>query len=509
MTLGRENSSKPPVAPASYGKPAYRDAVSVAPKPTSDAVRAPRLAELLIPLTPAIDAAEGLPQAHAMRTALTAVKLGNAIGLERTALRDVYFAALLKDLGATSARSVAAHTYGPGINGFYHALHHADLTTLRGSFALAWPLLRASTSWRGRVAGFVDILIGQARGPMAIERRRSRTGASIALEMGFNRGTAEAILSQNERWDGRSRPEAYAGDAISLYGRVLNTSQAVVSAWFEGGAGHAVGELKRLSGNRLDPSLVEHSLRLLEDERFVEQLGAHDIETLLLEVEPDGYGYASASRVDRLFTGFGRFIDAKSPWTYRHSERVRELAVGAAVQLDRPYHLGATAMRRLKRAALLHDVALLATPSEVLDSRKSFSDTELELLRSTHPISKETIVRVLDLADLAPVTETYTGTEPPSLLDAPGSTLSAQQREELTAILLGLADKFEALTAPRPHRERRSFDDALGALRSEAEKAGAMHRAALVGLERFLATPTAAAVLAPRTFDPNAIVVVE
>jgi len=477
MTLGRENSSKPPVAPASYGKPAYRDAVSVAPKPTSDAVRAPRLAELLIPLTPAIDAAEGLPQAHAMRTALTAVKLGNAIGLERTALRDVYFAALLKDLQRPLRCS--AH--------------------LRARHQRLLP--RAPPCRPDHLAGFVRPGLAASKGEHAVARTRSR------LRRYPHRAGSWA--------DGhRAPPKPHrrvhrARHGISLYGRVLNTSQALVSAWFEGGAGHAVGELKRLSGNRLDPSLVEHSLRLLEDERFVEQLGAHDIETLLLEVEPDGYGYASASRVDRLFTGFGRFIDAKSPWTYRHSERVRELAVGAAVQLDRPYHLGATAMRRLKRAALLHDVALLATPSEVLDSRKSFSDTELELLRSTHPISKETIVRVLDLADLAPVTETYTGTEPPSLLDAPGSTLSAQQREELTAILLGLADKFEALTAPRPHRERRSFDDALGALRSEAEKAGAMHRAALVGLERFLATPTAAAVLAPRTFDPNAIVVVE
>jgi len=507
MTLGREDSSKPPPSP--YGKLAFRDDEAAAPNQPPGVARAPRLAELLIPLTPAIDAAEGLPPTHAMRTALTAVALGHAISLDRTALSDVYYAALLKDLGATSARSMAAHTYGPGLNGFYHALHHADLTTLRGSFGLAWPLLKTSTPWRGRIAGFVDILIGQARGPLAIERRRSRTGASIALDMGFNRSTAEAILSQNERWDGRSRPEAYAGEAISLYGRVLNASQALVSAWFEGGAGHAAWELKRLTGNRLDPSLAEHSLRLLEDARFVEQLGAQNIEALLLEVEPEGYGYASASRVDRLFTGFGRFIDAKSPWTYRHSERVRELAVGAAVQLDGPFHLGATAMRRLKRAALLHDVALLATPSEVLDSRKSFSDTELELLRSTHPLPKETIVRVLDLADLAPVTETYSGTEPPSLLDAPGSTLTAPQRQELTAVLLGLAEKFEALTAPRPHRERRSFDDALGALRSEAEKAGSMHRAALVGLERFLATPTAAAVLAPRTFDPNAIVVVE
>ncbi len=505
MTLGREDSLRASLAP--YGDRAYRGEPPVASQ-TVDVAGVPRLAAIVVPLTPAIDIAEGLPPTHAMRTALAAVRLGRLAGLDRIALRDMYYAALLKDLGATSARSMATHTYGPGTNGFYHALHHADLTTLHGSFRLAWPLLKTSRPWHRRIAGFVDITIGRAHGPIAIERRRGRTGASIALDMGFNRGTAEAILSQNERWDGRGRPEAYKGEAISLYGRVLNVSQALVSGWFEGGAPRASELLNHLSGSRLDPSLVQQALQLLEDPQFVEQIGAQNIEAVLLDVEPDGRGFASASRVDRLFTGFGRFIDAKSPWTYRHSERVRELAVGAALQLDESFHLGATAMRRLKRAALLHDVALLATPSEMLDSRKSFSDTELQLVRSNHPLSKETVLRVLDLADLAPVTETYAGMEPPSLLDAPSSILSAAQREELIVTLLGLAEKFEAITAPRPHRERRSFDDALGVLRTETENAGAMRRAALVGLERFLATPTAAAVLAPRTFDPNAIFVV-
>ncbi len=506
MTLGRDtaSASRPP---APDRLPSSRVAATAAP--TRDPNGAPRLAALLIPLTPAIDMAEGLPATHALRTAFVAVQLGQRLGFDRTALTDTYYAALLKDLGATAARSKALHTFGPGSRAVYRELHSADLSSLRGSLRVALPLLRSEGPWRQRLASFIDITFGSARGPVQIERLRGRTGASIALDMGFNRGTADAILAQNERWDGRGRPEAQAGEGVALSGRVLNVAQALVSAWFEGGVALASAQLGRLAGNQLDPSLVSHAALLLDDPRFVEALGAHDIEQVALEAEPTGRGYASASRVDRLLSGFARFIDAKSPWTYRHSERVRELAVGAGLQLDAPLQLGQAALRRLKRAALLHDLARLATPTEVLDSHRTLSDTEIELVRSGRPLLRGSLKGVLDLADLAPVTETYSGFEPATAMDATLTPLAPEQREEVIATLLSLAEKFEAMTAPRPHRERRTFDEALGVLRQETERSGGLSRAALSGLERFLATPTAAAVLAPRTFDPNAIVVVD
>lgn len=506
MTLGRDTvtPSRPPAAT----RPAARRDPAAAPS-QGGLEEGPRLAELVIPLTPAIDVAEGLPATHAMRTAVVATRLGKALALDQTALTDVYYAALLKDLGATTARSKALHTFGPASSAIYQALPAADLTTLKGSLELAVPLLRAGGPWFRRLAGFVDITFGRARGPVQIERLRGRTGASIVLDMGFSRGTADAIISRYERWDGRGRPEAFSGDETAMGGRILNAAQVVVSAWFEGGAAYASAQVSRYAGNRLDPGIAQHAVQLLAAPTFLEALGANNIEEVALAAEPTGRGYASASRVDRLATGFARFIDAKSPWTYRHSERVRDIALGAAGQLEGELQLGPTDRRRLKRAALLHDIARLATPTEVLDSHRTLSDAEIEVVRSQRPLLRASLEGLLDLADLAPVTETYVKDELPTYPEGATGGLSREERDDLMATLLNMAERFEAMTAPRPHRERRTFDEAVAALRQEADRAGGLSQVALGGLERFLATPTAAALLAPRTFDPNAILVVD
>jgi len=198
-----------------------------------------------------------------MRTALATVRIGELMGVETRALADLYYAALLKDLGATSARSKAAHTFGPGTSTVYHALHQADFSTLRGALKVAVPLMRTRAPLGRRLANFIDMTVGGARGPAEIERLRGRSGASIALDMGFSRGTADAILARNERWDGRGRPEGDSGAAIVLGGRILNVAQSLVSAWFRGGFAAAIDHLKEQAGTQLDPEIVSVALGLL------------------------------------------------------------------------------------------------------------------------------------------------------------------------------------------------------------------------------------------------------
>lgn len=507
MTLGRGDRTA--YLPRRYDGGTRREPTADETAPGPAVATAPRLCEIVVPLTPAIDAAEGAPTSHSMRTALATVRIGELMGVETRALADLYYAALLKDLGATSARSKAAHTFGPGTSTVYHALHQADFSTLRGALKVAVPLMRTRAPLGRRLANFIDMTVGGARGPAEIERLRGRSGASIALDMGFSRGTADAILARNERWDGRGRPEGDSGAAIVLGGRILNVAQSLVSAWFRGGFAAAIDHLKEQAGTQLDPEIVSVALGLLIEPTFMAELGSTDIEQRVIAAEPTGRGYVSASRVDRVFGGFARFIDAKSPWKYRHSERVRELAVGAALQLDSVNWAGSSCLRRLKRAALLHDVARLSTPSELLDSDRTFSDTELQLMRADQPIAPGVLDRVLDLADEAPVTETYVTAEHPGLVNDGQGALSRVECCELIHTLLVQAEKFEALTAPRPHRERKSLEEAVTVLRSEATEADPMAKAALAGLELFLATPAAQAVLAPRTFDPSAILVVE
>src|SRR5262249_22127624 len=69
------------------------------------------------------------------------------------------------------------------------------------------------------------------------------------------------------------------------------------------------------------------------------------------------------SCLDRIAEAFARVVDAKSPWTYQHSTRVAEIAVGVARQFD----CSAELARDLRRAALLHDIGKLGVSNLILD----------------------------------------------------------------------------------------------------------------------------------------------
>ena len=60
------------------------------------------LAELCGSLSYALDLTEGQPAGHCIRTTWIAYHTGLAAGLDAAMLRDVYYTALLKDLGCSS-----------------------------------------------------------------------------------------------------------------------------------------------------------------------------------------------------------------------------------------------------------------------------------------------------------------------------------------------------------------------------------------------------------------------
>ena len=73
---------------------------------------------------------------------------------------------------------------------------------------------------------------------------------------------------------------------------------------------------------------------------------------------------ASEARLDQVAEAFARVIDAKSPWTSRHSERVAQIALRIADVLDVPR----SAVRDLRRASLLHDIGKLGVSNAILDT---------------------------------------------------------------------------------------------------------------------------------------------
>ena len=70
---------------------------------------------------------------------------------------------------------------------------------------------------------------------------------------------------------------------------------------------------------------------------------------------------------------FADVIDAKSPFTARHSERRRRLRRRLIGQSAR---LGRGELRDLRRAGLLHDIGKLGVPNAILDKPGKLTDEE-------------------------------------------------------------------------------------------------------------------------------------
>jgi putative nucleotidyltransferase with HDIG domain len=166
-------------------------------------------------------------------------------------------------------------------------------------------------------------------------------------------------------------------------------------------------------------------------------------------------------RSDRLsrgtLTALARAIDAKSPWTAGHSERVTHLALksGRILGLTRKQ------LDNLQQAGLLHDIGKIGIPAKILDKPGKLTDEEYRII-CEHPEKGVKILQPIeDYAEVIPVAmqhhEWFNGKGYPDGL--PGEEIS------LGARILAVADVFDALTSDRPYRDGMPFQIAIEMIR--------------------------------------------
>jgi HD-GYP domain-containing protein (c-di-GMP phosphodiesterase class II) len=311
-------------------------------------------------------------------------------------------------------------------------------------------------------------------------RARCDRGAELALMLGFELETADAIRALDEHWDGGGQPRGLRGEDIPLLGRILCFAQTVEIFHAAGGMREAWAMARRRRGRWFDPTLVEALGALRADAAFWASLSHGDAASWEPE---DRLLTADDARLDRIADAFAGIVDAKSPWTYRHSDRACVIAVSLASEL------GADdgTLRDLRRAALLHDVGKLAVSNRILDKPGRLTRAELALVRE-HPVVTERILsRVPGCEHLAPMAGAHH-----ERLDGGGYPRGLAARQlTMPMRLLAVADVYEALTSDRPYRAALRSDDALAVMRADVP--ARLDREAFAALERLLADRTGAA----------------
>jgi HD-GYP domain-containing protein (c-di-GMP phosphodiesterase class II) len=311
------------------------------------------------------------------------------------------------------------------------------------------------------------------RDSQAMYELRCERGADIARMIGLEENAAQAIRHLDEHWDGGGRPAGLAGEDISLLGRVLCLAQTMEVFWQDGGRDGALDVARRRRGTWFDPALVDSLDELRRDDAFWGSVASGAVSA----VEPaDRVLVADEAQLDRIAEAFARVVDAKSPYTGRHSEGVADIAVGLGAAL----HLDADDRRTLRRAGLLHDLGKLAISNRILDKPGRLTQEEWAIVREHPALSERILERVPFFAPLARISgnhhERLDGTGYPR--GRTGLGLDPLSR------ILAVADVAEALSAERPYRDALPATEVLAIMRRDAGTA--LDATAFAALEGYL-----------------------
>jgi putative nucleotidyltransferase with HDIG domain len=409
-----------------------------------------RLSEVLAALSHALDITEGQPRGHAERTCLIAMRVARQLGLDDGTRSSLFHAALLKDAGCSSNAAKVAALYGTDDA---DAKRDRKVTNHRKPGESIRHLYRATAPGKGPVAKVrhLKALVEHgSAGSRGLTELRCERGAEVARSVGLSVAAETAIRQLDEHWDGRGYPYALAGEEISLCGRILCLAQTAEVYWQDGGAAGACAVARDRRGAWFDPALVDALCAFEEDHAFWATLDEPRVATLepedrLLLADDDG--------LDRIAHAFAGIVDAKTPYTARHSEGVAEIAVALSAALG----FDALDQRRIRRAGLLHDIGKLGVSNRILDKPGKLDADEWAAVRRHPTWTLEILQRIPAFADLAEVAANHH-----EKLDGSGYGRGLTGAAlTFPARILVVADIAEALTADRPYRAPLPLDKVL------------------------------------------------
>ena len=431
-----------------------------------------RLSAVIGAMSYALDVTEGEAPGHAQRACKIGMRLAQQLGLDAPTRSQLFYALLLKDAGCSANSAKMAALFGADD---HVAKRSSKRVNWSGTLpALVWSLRTVAP--RGSARARLDRLLAiKSEGEVtkALMQARCDRGADIARLLGLESATAEAIRGLDEHWDGGGQPRGLRGEEIPLLARILCLAQTVEIFHAAGDVGAAWRVARKRRGGWFDPALVDALGALRDDTAFWSTLSDRDIGAW---EPPDQLLTADDARLDQIAGAFAGVVDAKSPWTYRHSDRVCLIVLGLASA----FGADEAELRDLRRAALLHDLGKLAISNRILDKPAALTAAEFRQVQR-HPLVTEQILRRLPghehLAAVAAAHhERLDGGGYPRGLS--GADMTRNMR------LLAIADVYEALTSERPYRRALRSDEALAIIRSDVPHR--LDREAFLLLEQLL-----------------------
>ena len=423
------------------------------------------LAETISALSFALDLTEDAVPGHALRTCLIGMRMADALRLSGDERGSLYYALLLKDVGCSSNAARMCQIMGGGDDRAVKAgakledwtrPHAPKLSALQllwkhaspdaGPLGKAWQILKIGASQHANNAEMIAL--------------RCDRGASIIRKIGLGAEAAETVRCLDEHWDGSGYPSGLRGESIPLLARIACAAQLLDAFASEKGPDAAIDKLIERSGRWFDPEIVIlantlHRTGLLWRDCWSD--GNMQTMEAVVDLAPGYADQMTASGIDLVCEAFADVVDAKSPFTFRHSTEVSRIAREIA------HAMGFDSMRAqfVYRAGLLHDLGKLRVPNSILDKNGDPTRDEWAVICEHPALTSQILGRIAAFRELATVAgahhERLDGTGYPDKLLA--RSIGTEAR------ILAMADAYSALTEDRPYRKGSPPEEAFEMLK--------------------------------------------
>ena len=426
----------------------------------------PRIAEVLSALSFALDLTEGQTPGHSVRSCVIGIRLAQEIGLPLEMQSDLYYALLMKDAGCSTNASKMMQILGADDIAGKHDALSVDWTHI-GWESLQYGLTHVKTGrpFLERVRAIFHMAVNRKNDAKILNQMRCDRGASIARRIGLSEAAADAIQSLNEHWNGLGQPRGLRRRQIPMLSRIMNVAQTADVFYGLGGKRNRAGAAKVVEsrkGHWFDPDVARAFASLASRDSFWADIENAPAKVAEMEPREDCLNGDEAV-IDNICLAFADVIDAKSPFTYRHSTGV----AGAAVAIAETLSLSQSEVVMIRRAALLHDIGKLGVSNTILDKPGKLTDDEWLVVREHPYYSYEILRRIGCFSNLSEIAASHH-----EKLDGSGyfRNLTAEQLS-LPARILVVADIYDALAANRPYRDAMPRDVVFQILSNDVPRA--------------------------------------
>ena len=351
----------------------------------------------------ASDLGTGLHTEHGARSCYIGMHIAQEMELPVEQRADLFYAELLKDAGCTAYTSqLAAFWVADELAAKRDLYFFRNAQNPIDAFSWLRQYVAQGGSFPSRATHIVDFLVNGRKFMKEGFESTCDVARRIAQRLGMSQAVQDALMHVFEQWDGRGMPNGLKSDAVPVISRiVMVTSFLQVFHRVEGRDATKQVALAR-RGKAFDPSVVDAFLSVAQKDSFWTGLEQERVWDSVLSLEPEQslHQYMGEEKLVDVALALADYADLKSPFHAGRSRRVADLAE----RIARKMRLPEPEATDIYRAALVHDIGMVAVPSFVLNKPPNqLTEVEREQMR-LHPYHSERILsRIPALGPIVPM----------------------------------------------------------------------------------------------------------